>query len=86
MFPGLSSNIFPAHKAVKTRQSSDEILFKYFYFLFRLKERYIIINTDGPDDNVLKLKPPMCFGQADAEFLLSNLNEVLSEVEATMKR
>ncbi|CAB4018494.1 5-phosphohydroxy-L-lysine phospho-lyase [Paramuricea clavata] len=52
----------------------------------KLKDRYIIVSLDGPDENVLKLKPPMCFSRSDAEFLLSNLNEVLSEVEATMQR
>jgi ethanolamine-phosphate phospho-lyase len=57
-----------------------------FYFHFRLKDRHIIVSLDGPDENVLKLKPPMCFSRSDAEFLLSNLNEVLSEVEATMQR
>jgi 4-aminobutyrate aminotransferase-like enzyme len=56
-----------------------------YQFVFRLKQRYIILSTDGPDNNVLKFKPPMCFSRSDAEFLLSNLNEVLSEVEATTK-
>ena len=55
-------------------------------YLSRLKNRYIILSVDGPDENVLKFKPPMCFSRMDAEFLLTNLNEVLSEVEATMRR
>ncbi|XP_028414643.1 ethanolamine-phosphate phospho-lyase-like isoform X1 [Dendronephthya gigantea] len=52
----------------------------------KLKDRYIILSVDGPDENVLKFKPPMCFSRMDGEFLLSNLNEVFSEVEATMRR
>lgn len=51
----------------------------------KLKDRFIILSVDGPDENVLKFKPPMCFSRDDAEFLLANLNEVLSEVETTRK-
>ena len=65
------------------------VLLKYkhiwFFSPYRLKDRFIILSVDGPDENVLKFKPPMCFSRDDAEFLLANLNEVLSEVETTRK-
>jgi 4-aminobutyrate aminotransferase-like enzyme len=37
------------------------------------------MSTDGPDHNVLKIKPPMCFNQTNADFLLENLDLVLAE-------
>lgn len=58
----------------------------YFLVISRLRDRYIITSVDGPGSNVFKLKPPLCFTQADAEFLLANLNEVLCEVEEIMKK
>lgn len=26
-----------------------------------MKEKYILVSTDGPYENVIKCKPPMCF-------------------------
>lgn len=47
----------------------------------RAKEKFVLISADGPDDNVLKIKPPMCFTKEDADLLLSVLDEALTEVE-----
>ncbi len=49
------------------------------YVKNRLREKRILIGTDGPFDNVLKIRPPLCFGQADAEFLLTALSEIFGE-------
>ena len=45
----------------------------------RMRERGILLSTDGPDHNVIKMKPPLVFSEADADLLVSNLDEVLSE-------
>ena len=37
----------------------------------------VLLSTDGPLRNVLKLKPPLAIGDADAELLLRTLDEVL---------
>jgi 4-aminobutyrate aminotransferase-like enzyme/Ser/Thr protein kinase RdoA (MazF antagonist) len=48
-----------------------------------LKERMcrhgILMSTDGPHENVLKIKPPMCFDERDADFLLEMLDQVMEE-------
>lgn len=49
------------------------------YVKERLYERRILIGTDGPFDNVLKIRPPMTFDIAAADTLLHNLELVLSE-------
>jgi 4-aminobutyrate aminotransferase-like enzyme/Ser/Thr protein kinase RdoA (MazF antagonist) len=46
----------------------------------RMRQHCILLSTDGPDDNVIKFKPPMVFNQADAERLVMMLDQVLSEV------
>ena len=43
----------------------------------RLKEALILVGTDGPDRNVLKIKPPMCFNRQNADHLVAALEEIL---------
>ncbi|KAF7662488.1 hypothetical protein LDENG_00234480 [Lucifuga dentata] len=50
----------------------------------RLKvEDRICVSTDGPWDNVLKFKPPMCFTMEDAELVVHSIDRILTDVEAT---
>jgi len=49
------------------------------YVANRMRDHGILISTDGPDHNVLKLKPPLVFTEADADRLLSTLDKVLRE-------
>ena len=45
----------------------------------RMQDRGILLSTDGPHHNVLKLKPPLCFTRQDADQLLDSLDQVLGE-------
>jgi 4-aminobutyrate aminotransferase-like enzyme/Ser/Thr protein kinase RdoA (MazF antagonist) len=45
----------------------------------RMKDRGVLLSTDGPFHNVLKIKPPMVFSSADVDFVISQLDEVLAE-------
>jgi 4-aminobutyrate aminotransferase-like enzyme len=45
-----------------------------------LRERGILIGTDGPFDSVLKIRPPMPFDRADADQLVGALDGVLREL------
>ncbi len=49
------------------------------YVVERLRAHRILIGRDGPEANVLKIRPPMTFGRDDADLLLSTLDAVLSE-------
>jgi 4-aminobutyrate aminotransferase-like enzyme/Ser/Thr protein kinase RdoA (MazF antagonist) len=46
----------------------------------QMKERGILLSTDGPLHNVIKIKPPIVFSRADAGFLLAGLDSVLEEL------
>ncbi len=46
-----------------------------------LREHGILLSTDGPFNNVLKIKPPMVFSAANADEVVTRLDAVLSEVE-----
>ncbi|MFK7741335.1 MAG: aminotransferase class III-fold pyridoxal phosphate-dependent enzyme [Planctomycetota bacterium] len=43
----------------------------------RLRDRRVLIGTDGPHDNVLKIRPPMTFDAAAADCLLDELDRAL---------
>ncbi|KAM6953502.1 5-phosphohydroxy-L-lysine phospho-lyase [Aplochiton taeniatus] len=47
----------------------------------RLKEERICVSTDGPSDNVVKFKPPMCFGMDDAELVVNSMDRILTDME-----
>ncbi|MBL6446995.1 aminotransferase class III-fold pyridoxal phosphate-dependent enzyme [Fulvivirga sp. 29W222] len=49
------------------------------YLSNRMRDKGVLMSTDGPDNNVLKLKPPICFSATDMEFFLEKLEEVLKE-------
>ena len=47
--------------------------------LNRMKEEGVLLSTDGPLQNVIKIKPPLVFSGADADFFLTRLERVLEE-------
>ena len=58
-------------KAPATQQAS--------YFANRMRDKGILMSTDGPFDNVLKIKPPIIFSEKDSDFLLESIHQVLKE-------
>ncbi|MEX0362684.1 MAG: aminotransferase class III-fold pyridoxal phosphate-dependent enzyme [Allomuricauda sp.] len=49
------------------------------YLANRMKDHGILMSTDGPDNNVLKIKPPMVFSLENAEELVLHLGKILAE-------
>jgi 4-aminobutyrate aminotransferase-like enzyme len=49
------------------------------YIINRMKDHGVLISTDGPLDNVLKLKPPIVFTEQNADDVVQALDKVLSE-------
>jgi ethanolamine-phosphate phospho-lyase len=45
-----------------------------------LKNNFILTGTDGPFENVLKIKPPMCFSKENVEAFVGVLEKVLCAV------
>ncbi len=43
----------------------------------KLRENFILVSTDGPYDNVIKMKPPLCFEKGDVDFVLETLGTIL---------
>ena len=49
------------------------------YLVNRMKHNGILMSTDGPDNNVIKIKPPLVFSKEDTNFLIEVLTSVLAE-------
>jgi 4-aminobutyrate aminotransferase-like enzyme len=49
----------------------------------RAVERGVLLSTDGPDHNVIKIKPPMVFSSADADRLVETVEAILVEIAAS---
>ncbi|WP_242117019.1 aminotransferase class III-fold pyridoxal phosphate-dependent enzyme [Aestuariivivens sediminicola] len=49
------------------------------YLINRMKDFGILMSIDGPDKNVLKIKPPMLFTEEHAEELVFYLKKILDE-------
>src|SRR5215471_1113994 len=46
-----------------------------------MKERGVLLSTDGPFHNVIKIKPPIVFSRSDADVLLENLSLVIRAID-----
>ena len=49
------------------------------YVANRMRDAGVLVSTDGPHHNVLKIKPPLCFGREDADLLVAALDRALGE-------
>mgnify|MGYP000624950414 FL=1 len=46
-----------------------------------LRNNNILIGTDGPNGNVLKTKPPLCFTKENAEMVVKNIEKILKKIK-----
>jgi 4-aminobutyrate aminotransferase-like enzyme len=51
------------------------------YIVERMRERGILLSTEGPLHTVIKMKPPLAFTGADARRLITELDETLREID-----
>jgi 4-aminobutyrate aminotransferase-like enzyme len=62
--------------SLETRSPATE---QATYIVNRLRELGILAGTDGPFHNVIKLRPPLTFSNADVALFNATLASVLSE-------
>jgi 4-aminobutyrate aminotransferase-like enzyme/Ser/Thr protein kinase RdoA (MazF antagonist) len=74
------SGLFIGVDIVRDRESSAPDAAAASYVVERLKDERILIGTDGPHHNVLKVRPPMPFDRADAELIAVTIARVLEEL------
>ena len=43
-----------------------------------LREQFVLVSTDGPFDNVIKSKPPLCFSKKNVDEVIEKLEKILN--------
>jgi 4-aminobutyrate aminotransferase-like enzyme/Ser/Thr protein kinase RdoA (MazF antagonist) len=73
------SGLFLGLDLVLSRDSREPAPQQASYVVNRLREEGILLGTDGPHHNVIKLRPPLIFSESDAELFCSTLEAILRE-------
>jgi 4-aminobutyrate aminotransferase-like enzyme len=73
------SGLFLGLDLVEDRETRRPATRQASYVVNRLRERGILTGTDGPYHNVIKLRPPLIFCEADSDLLVATLNSVFEE-------
>ncbi len=47
------------------------------YIKNELRNKHILVSTDGPYNNVIKTKPPLCFSKENAERVVTELKQII---------
>jgi 4-aminobutyrate aminotransferase-like enzyme len=75
------AGLFVGIELVLDRKSRTPAVAEAKYVVYRMKEEKIIVSSEGPDYNILKLKPPMTFSVDNANQFVAKLDDILQEVE-----
>ena len=71
--------LFIGIELVTNRQTLAPAAAQATYIANRMREHGILVSTDGPLHNVLKIKPPLVFTTENADLLVATLDTILYE-------
>jgi 4-aminobutyrate aminotransferase-like enzyme/Ser/Thr protein kinase RdoA (MazF antagonist) len=73
------SGLFLGIDLVLDRETREAAPLQASYVVNRLRDCGILAGTDGPHHNVIKLRPPLVFSEADADLFIKTLDAILQE-------
>ena len=73
------SGLFLGVELVRSRENLEPAKAEAEFIINRMRDAGILLGTDGPFDNVIKIRPPMPFDESNAEFLVTNMDRILKE-------
>ena len=71
--------LFSGFELVRDRATLAPATDAATYIVNRMKDHSILLSTDGPFENVIKIKPPLCFDEGNVDFMLAMLDKVMRE-------
>jgi 4-aminobutyrate aminotransferase-like enzyme len=73
------SGLFLGMELVRDRETLEPATEEASFISNRFREAGILLGTDGPFHNVIKIRPPMPFSEVDADLLVAAMEEILAE-------
>jgi 4-aminobutyrate aminotransferase-like enzyme/Ser/Thr protein kinase RdoA (MazF antagonist)/murein DD-endopeptidase MepM/ murein hydrolase activator NlpD len=73
------SGLFLGVELVSDHETLEPAAREASFIANRMMELGILLGTDGPHHNVIKIRPPMPFDQSDADILLTAFEQILQE-------
>lgn len=73
------SGLFLGVELVRDRTTLKPAAEEASFIANRMRDYGILLGTDGPHHNVVKIRPPMPFDEHNADFLVATLAEVLTQ-------
>jgi len=70
--------LFLGFELVRDRETLEPAAAEASALVDRMKDLGVLLSTDGPFHNVIKIKPPMVFSRVDAGALLEGLDKALN--------
>ena len=71
------SGLFLGVELVRDRRTLEPAAEEASFVANRMREQGILLGTDGPYHNVVKIRPPMPFSERDADLLVATLEQIL---------
>lgn len=68
---------------LETKQPATQVA---QYLKNRLSERRILLGTEGPQDNILKIRPPLTIEEDDIQMILQFIDETLHEARCLIRK
>jgi 4-aminobutyrate aminotransferase-like enzyme/Ser/Thr protein kinase RdoA (MazF antagonist) len=73
------SGLFLGVELVRSRETLEPAKEEAEFIVNRMRDAGILLGTDGPFENVIKIRPPMPFDESNAELLVANMEQILEE-------
>lgn len=70
---------FLGFELVKNQKTLEPAAAEATYLINRMRTLGVLMSTDGPLHNVIKIKPPMAFDKGNVDFLIRKLRQVFEE-------
>ncbi|MBS1787674.1 MAG: aminotransferase class III-fold pyridoxal phosphate-dependent enzyme [Acidobacteria bacterium] len=72
------SGLFLGVELVRDRVTLEPAAEETSFVANRMRDHGILLGTDGPHHNVIKIRPPMPFDEANADFLVNTMADILA--------
>ena len=74
------AGLFSGIELVRDRGTQEPATEEAGWIVNHIRQQGVLASTDGPFDNVLKFKPPMVFGKAEADILCAALDVAFADL------